>query len=437
MRLPICLIQFSLSTKNCVMIGIMNRIGKTRTFLVVAVLLVMSSIGNAQQSYEQTQRSKLFNALDTFGFPEFASGQFIKITTITTDEKQQNPLTNCFFGFLIKSEPTGFTARLFDLSVFRFEVAHNPRYPRLQKATYESADFAAWAKDVMPSTIIPSLSCVPIPELAASRACAARRLPELSNTMFNQIKYAEDVGTVQDHFDNAWESLRFAALDQAMSDIANPRIARSQPLQSLIALNKSYEENPGPARFTLGVDSGEFRIEAVSILQRMVTDDEAHLRVQSEPAKVSSLETRIANLIFELRDETINPTVSPRFEVNLNDRKLSNGASERLIKIGSPAIPQLLAALEDTSFTRNIFRDAVLTNMFYSFHSDLVRVQDMAISILEQISHQQIDDYPAPYPYNGKLPASVINRAKAWWAIHNTNQGGVNVRRAKTDSRLR
>ena len=88
---------------------------------------------------------------------------------------------------------------------------------------------------------------------------------------------------------------------------------------------------------------------AVQILIRMIAEDEAHTKATPTDLGRLSVEERVRELIFQLRNQNGIP------KSVLDDPKgATNTAPHRLLAIGYPAVPQLLAAVDYPSFTRSL-----------------------------------------------------------------------------------
>jgi hypothetical protein len=101
-------------------------------------------------------------------------------------------------------------------------------------------------------------------------------------------------------------------------------------------------------------DAGAKQAGAVaSILEKMVEEDRRHHAANAEDLAKRSVDEQVAEWIFQLRDQTgqIDPYSPDNYALNPVNPELPDPARE-LVKIGTPAVPQLLAALDDERLSR-------------------------------------------------------------------------------------
>jgi len=164
----------------------------------------------------------------------------------------------------------------------------------------------------------------------------------------------------------------------------------------------------------------EFVASSIRTLQQMTEEDALHPKRSAANKAKDSLDSEVAELIFQLRDQTADLIVmcdGSRAFPKPSDPDV------RLVQIGLPAVPQLLDALKDMRFTRGI-KDEMDTNELIDRP---FRVRDAALGILTEMAHIRlwangcglieeaaftIEIPPRPESMWGPTEA----KARDWWA---------------------
>ena len=153
----------------------------------------------------------------------------------------------------------------------------------------------------------------------------------------------------------------------------------------------------------------------------MVAEDEAHAKNAPTNLDVLPVDQRVRELIFQLRDqngEQMKWDQPGGFDI-FNDSRGTNSPAGKLVAIGYPAVPQLIVALDDSTFSRWLG--------WFTVHGDLdqigsartvLTVGDYALAIIERITGKTF--YPpvsssAPMSYM-KKNGEVRKAVEAWWA---------------------
>ncbi len=148
--------------------------------------------------------------------------------------------------------------------------------------------------------------------------------------------------------------------------------------------------------------------KSIEILHRMAQEDEDYKKeISNERADEITIKEKIADLIFQLRDQTGQQYIQPGF---CNIFLGSETPAHQLFEIGYQAVPQLIDALEDDRFTRAIefHRD------FYFSHYPL-RIRDCALLILKGISGRSfyLKNY---WKYTKDKKNQIIKKKiETWW----------------------
>lgn len=118
------------------------------------------------------------------------------------------------------------------------------------------------------------------------------------------------------------------------------------------------------------------------LLEQMIAEDKSHPVISEEDMAKLPMEEQVRELVFRLRDQRAYQSTYP-FAPDIFDSLSSKDESpaNRLAAIGVPAVPQLIAALNDTRFTRASYsnRELILTK-----HT--LTIGDCATLILERIA---------------------------------------------------
>ena len=135
-----------------------------------------------------------------------------------------------------------------------------------------------------------------------------------------------------------------------------------------------------------------------NMLAQIIQEDEVHSRQGLRPLDKLPIKERVAELIFQLRDQNGEQICQP-------DRATSSatGAAKRqprhqLVALGFDAVPQLIDAIDDRRLTR-----AVGFHRSFYFSHYILRVGDCAADILDRIaSHSFNNRFNATLLIDGK-----------------------------------
>jgi len=148
------------------------------------------------------------------------------------------------------------------------------------------------------------------------------------------------------------------------------------------------------------------------LLAQMIEEDRVHARENRKPLEEMTIDERVAELIFQLRDQNGQPSYHGTCDI-FNVYPDERSPAHDLVDIGFDAVPQLIEAVDDRRFTRSVDgRDY----FFFSHHA--LRVGDCAARILARIAGRKFDvgGYAhAARVENGRESAKK-RQIKAWWA---------------------
>ena len=168
------------------------------------------------------------------------------------------------------------------------------------------------------------------------------------------------------------KDLSLSLMWRAVLKFGEPAITRKELLAQFRAIETNY---PG----------SEYHARAKATAERlaiMIAEDERHEKSPPKPLSELPMEERIRELIFQLRDQNGQQWCQPgECDIFLNPHNATNTAAHQLVNIGYPAVPQLIAALDDPTFTRSVGYH----RNFYFSHTVLT-VGDCAAFILNRIA---------------------------------------------------
>jgi len=222
-------------------------------------------------------------------------------------------------------------------------------------------------------------------------ACFKAGLPELASQAFacaRTIHAAAEVNppgrSLRQHVS---DEIAHLLMWQAIQAFGDPTISRREllgrfehildrfPLSAEVAPNQDERFGWVVGRHTQQAQ------EAVTLLCRMIAEDDEHARQPVRPLQELPRQEQIAELIFHLRDQNGRQTCQPGSCRVFADERGEQSPAHQLVRLGFDAVPQLIDALEDERFTRSVgfYRD-------YCFSHHVLRVGDCALEILEQIA---------------------------------------------------
>jgi len=351
--------------------------------IVIAVVSLarLSSVAHAGTGSFGEETRALFSLIDSAGYSEVSNGPFIEIAA--------GGYRMC--GFLKSSNGSSFEATTLDLTTDGFNPSSSNDF-KGKTASFIVLDFGEWMKQYMksppkldndgPWSNQPHLASSWQASLVLARACAARGLKEFSHQLYKRagefvsIDVGDSPEAIDRYFqDQVWKMI----MGRALQNFANPKIDRKELLRQFqwLAIN---DPNQPKATGTQLVSSDPFISQAIKKLTSMIREDEAHHRTAFQRKHPLSLQEEVADLVFQLRDQTLDRTLEPyRYASIVPD---PDSPAAKLVKIGYAAVPKLLDALKDTRFIRaerGMNADPPEERVVY-------RVRDAALRVLSQIA---------------------------------------------------
>ena len=378
-----------------------KRIAIGGTAFLVAVAVTASTLMQQEPGPAQApaQQPSLFEWFDTLDDLAVRDAQFVRFETRYEWEGRIQP-GETLYGFLLAGSDEQFTVLTLDLDTLSFPSSTPER-----KASFVAADFATWARaELKPHRKDPFRHIAWEGPLSfrgflfvAARACDARGLKEESAEFLRRSKAELDEyrRETSDYRAQLADDLATHAVWEAIGRFGDPRVSRKELLARLEHIVRDF---PGGPR-------KDVARETITVLQKMVAEDEAH-PTPSEPLDQLPIDRHVAELIFRLRDQPGFQNSVPGYPNVLETPETT--PANQLLRLGFAAVPQLLETLKDDRFTR-----AMQMVRFTGFSQPL-QVKDAAYTILSEIAVRSF------WPEGGanslaEQDSKIEQNARAWW----------------------
>jgi len=202
---------------------------------------------------------------------------------------------------------------------------------------------------------------------------------------------------------------------KTVEDLADPTVPRSELLRLFKLLEKTLP--PGKKQENIDDPFSErvFVTQGIKILERMVREDAEHAKRVTKPLDQLPVKERVAELIFQLRDQSLDKIVQS--DALFAEEPKRGSPDSQLVAIGLLAAPQLIDALSDMRFTRaNLEMHNAIMLIGWN-----VRIRTVALGILNKISHRDLMPYKDRAIYSAK---DIVDNENAQWqdAIANTRK---------------
>ena len=199
------------------------------------------------------------------------------------------------------------------------------------------------------------------------------------------------------------KNLGHAMMWRAVVNFENTSVFRTELLAQFesIVSNYPHSEHLERAKQTVG------------ILKRMVSEDEMHAKLALTNFNQLPMEQQVRELIFRLRDQNGHQFSQPgSCDIFEDWRGTTNTPAHQLVKLGYAAVPQLIATLDDTTFSRSVG----FHRNFYFSHTVLT-VGDCAEAILQRITGKSFFESRSTYSYMSKdgETSAIRKAAESWW----------------------
>ena len=200
--------------------------------------------------------------------------------------------------------------------------------------------------------------------------------------------------------------LAHALMWRAVLSFGNPRVSRRELLKMFERIERSYVRS----------EQHERAKTTAATLRRLIAEDDAHAAISIEALAKLPVKEQVAEWIFRLREQNGQQWSQPGSCDVFSDFDGGNdkGATpaHQLARLGHAAVPQLIAALDDPTFSRSVGYH----RNFYFSHTVLT-VGDCALQILERIGGRSFSERRTTSSYLSKDGDVVATRkaVQEWW----------------------
>jgi len=336
------------------------------------------------------------------GFPDVAKAPYVRVWTgdsFVTD-RPGVPGRIVAEGFLIEDAEDSFRVFVLGLAVVPFDRTP-PGTAAKDRVTLERLDFGAMMRarlrkrDHTPRTAAMLLAAVATErgeeETAHAFLAGARKIRVWQKGGEDwplRKRVAEDLSEMW-----MWRAIRaFGVPERSRAEI----LALCERLTEHVPDTTHAERASGTA----------------ALLRKMIAEDEAHAKTAKPLAELTG-EARIRELIFRLRDQNGHQWSQPGSCDVFADPREEESPAHRLAAAGHEAVPLLIEAIEDESFSRSVgfWRD-------FAFSHYVLRVGDCALAVLRRISGIA---FYLPNSTSGAMwkdghAKSTRAAVEAWWA---------------------
>ena len=192
------------------------------------------------------------------------------------------------------------------------------------------------------------------------------------------------------------------AMWHTVMDFEEPLVSRQQLLAEFASIVTNYPDS----------QYHQQAAEAVGILKRMIAEDAAHAKTAPTNPDLLPTGDRVRELIFQLRDQNGHQWSQPGWCDIFLDHRGTNSPASKLVAMGYAAVPQLIIALDDATFTRSVgyWRD-------FTYSHTVLTVGDCAAAILQRIAGRTFYEpgSTSGYMSNEHKDAATRQAVEAWW----------------------
>ena len=325
------------------------------------------------QSKLDAQAAQLFAWYDKLGYAKYLTKPFVRVGE--AGDRSKDSWHN--HGFLIREDAKTFDLLELSLAIVTYAKKGGTSWP--SEYSYKPADFTGLARRTIkgrsepilmdrPETIDGSIGDGPGPDDAPlAWICFKKNLVPESNFF---LKVAEDNvrGSLpkRSFVSAGQQAVVSSELWNAESHLVDSNWTRPKQVKEFQRLADKFGNAEGAKEFQ----------NTVVLLNKMETIDKLRSR---RPIEQLPIRQRIKELIWRLQDN--------KYDLAWMSHDDDKSTFSQLKNIGYPAVPQLIDALGDLRPTKATA--ASMTFHRYPRHGgSVIRVQDVAEKILEEIAHQ-------------------------------------------------
>jgi hypothetical protein len=393
---------------------------RSQTAQWIVVLLMLISLARGSRAAEVTakERHAVFAWFDSLGYPSLSHKPFIEITINNENDGKAVPeYRQTGYGFLLGECGSSFSALMVDLVQKRF-VKSQRQDDWKWHTTYRPLDLKSWCSNWVQQarshrdatgdiqTIFTGAGMDRIGEtFVLARACEAAGYRRQADIL---LSYSADLAA---HVQVGSSPSYLGILEEVVADSAFSYIIRQEEdpsvsAASILALVQNF------ARRFPSTSSAPEALSLQTIFTQIVDQMRMHAASVHKPLAQMQGEERIKELIFQLRDQCGRTMMNPGGCDIFADLRGPESPAGQLVKLGYSAVPDLIAHLDDSSYTRSFE-----TRYRLSQEPAPLRVGDVACAILQKIASRRFD-YHGTSAYIGmaKMVAESRPLVTAWWA---------------------
>lgn len=403
---------------NQAIIEFMKSLG---TCLLLAFLVFFSSSSFAaitndsdRLSAEATTNFEWFSHL---GFPDVKGCPLVHVATGGWYQSGNEPPQNQYLdAFLLSSNAHDFTVFTTDLSKHTFTYTTNgtPEYERVSFEPRILNDEVSliltnhldngWEQDLYQN--FGASFSTRMETFILAWACWRQGLDSEATNLY---QHAVNTRRTNTHYNDpdfhtrVEKDVAYAMIWRSVLNFEDPSISRPELLAPFQAIVKNYPDS-------------EYHLNAqdtVQILTRMIAEDATHQPIATTNFLTLPVEDQVNELIYQLRDQNGHQWSQPGWCDIFLDPRGTNSPAAQLVKIGYPAVPQLIDTLDDSTLTRSVgyWRN-------FAFSHTVLTVGDCAQAILGRIAGRSFYEPASTSGYMSNEDKSLTVRAaaEAWWS---------------------
>ena len=323
-----------------------------------AVLVIFCLAGLVKHAMAQSSDAdfKWFSGLD---FADVKGRPYVRVATGAWSRSGNDPPRNSFVsGFLLATNGEAFTVLGLDLVERTMKLKTDGL--EHERIRYEIAELRKAAHDALKARRAPrgeEDTWRRFGELLPERtelfvlawgcwrnglASEARDLHAEAAKMPSRTSRDGEGGDFRLKLEN---DLAHAMMWRAVVAFGEPEISRISLLNQFDAILTKYPRSPHHERAKATVES----------LRKMVAEDAVHQGISDEAVARLPVKDRVGELIFRLRNQNGQQLSQPGWcDIFMDWRGTTNTPAHQLVQLGHAGVPQLIAAIDDKTFTRSV-----------------------------------------------------------------------------------
>lgn len=404
---------------------------------ILPLVFVVTGAVLAQPAAQDDRVAEIIAWYDSLGFPDTTGRPYVRVATGTGVQVGNGPPVQLFLeGFLLEEDATSFTVFVSgvrslvpslddeyhldiaesSISYARLRTVHFVRKddgPEIERVWYEPRDLRQATADVLASVrkavagdedaVDQIMWSLGFPPPAAQIVGFARELlrtgvADIGDELLRSLVRLDDPEDWGPLLENLARGIGNTIVEQVEADMAYG----AKPRAALLPIYAEFA-----TRFPTS-DKADYMRSSADVLARMLAEEGARVTL---PLEQLTPEEQAAELVYQLRElklsfpyviegrrypfEPLNPTT--------DDEKT---VAHRLIDLGHSAVPSLISALTDDSFTRTQISGIHLHPI------RAARVRDIALILLEHMTGRRLRQWTN---YKPSPPEEIQKNAQAWW----------------------